>query len=330
MATIKDVARKAGVSVTTVSRYLNHHPYISEEKKEAIRDAMEELHYVQSSVATQLRSKKSNFIGLVVSRLSNPFFTELVDTIEHEARKAGYFLIVMQSYDDKEVEANMLKLLQQGLLAGLILCAIETDLKTLESYSQYGPILLCNHEAKGSNLPQVYTNQSTGTYEAFAYLANKGYRKIAYSTGGSLERQGHGDLRTQAFEQAIRDFNFIVKGEWIFPSTHTIADGQELAYKLLEMPNRPEAIFSNSDEVAIGILSVCQEQGIEVPKDLAIMGFDNQTYSALVQTPLTTIEQPISCLGQEALNKMLALIDGKDYQVKQDKLKLRLVERAST
>ncbi|MCY3034538.1 MULTISPECIES: LacI family DNA-binding transcriptional regulator [Aerococcus] len=330
MATIKDVARQAGVSVTTVSRYLNHHPYISEEKQNAIRAAMKELNYVQNSAATQLRSKKSNFIGLVVSRLSNPFFTELVDTIEHEARQAGYYLIVMQSYDDKEVEAHMLTLLQQGLLAGLILCAVESDVASLEKYTQYGPILLCNHEARESNLPQVYTNQEAGTYEALAYLADKGYRKIAYCTGGSLETRGHGDLRTRAFERAIVDFNFTVKREWIFPSTHTIKDGQDVGEKLFILKEQPEVVFSNSDEVAIGILSVCQKHHMNVPKDLAIMGFDNQVYSALVATPLTTIEQPIVSLGQEALKKMIALIEGTDYQVNQDKLKLRLIERAST
>lgn len=132
MATIKDVAKKAGLSVSTVSRYLNHHPYISEDKRKRIQAAMAELDYTPSSVATQLRSKKGTMIGILVSRIANPFFSHLVDSIEKSARSHGYNVLVMQTYDDKKAETNMLEMLKQQVIAGLIMCSIEGDPKILK------------------------------------------------------------------------------------------------------------------------------------------------------------------------------------------------------
>ena len=123
MATIKDVAKKAGLSVSTVSRYLNDHPYISDEKKKRIKAAMDELNYSPSMVATQLRSKKGTMIGILVSRITNPFFSYLVDSIEKNSKLLGYNVLVMQTYDDPAAELKMLEMLKQRVITGLIMCS---------------------------------------------------------------------------------------------------------------------------------------------------------------------------------------------------------------
>ncbi|MEL5941129.1 LacI family DNA-binding transcriptional regulator, partial [Tetragenococcus halophilus] len=166
MATIKDVASKANLSVSTVSRYLNHHPYISDDKKQRIKAAMKELDYTPSSIATQLRSKKGNTIGILVSRITNPFFSYLVDAIEKEAKKNHYNVLIMQTYDDEKSEMNMLELLKQQVVSGLIMCSVEGDPVTIQSYQEFGPIVLCNETMRGSLVPTVVTDQKSAVYDA--------------------------------------------------------------------------------------------------------------------------------------------------------------------
>ena len=332
MSTIKDVARLAGVSVSTVSRYLNNHPYISGDKKARIQKAMSDLDYAQNPTATLLRSKKSNFIGVLVSRISNPFFTALVDTIEQSARAINYNIIMMQTHDDKSAETRMLDLLKQGVLAGVIMCAIESDISEIEPYLKYGQIVLCNIKVENSSIPQIYTDQGEITYNTIKYFNTKGYRKFAYCTGGSLANKSHGNMRNKAFEQAIDDLNLEVRKDWIFNNTHTIEDGEHVADKIIKLPVncRPKIVFSNSDEVASGILKKLQQHRLKIPQDIAIIGFDNQPYSEILSVPLTTIEQPIHGLGNEALHLIHSLIKNEQYEVDYQKLEMKLLVRDST
>lgn len=331
MATIKDVAKKAGLSVSTVSRYLNNHPYISDDKRKRIQEAMAELNYTPSSVATQLRSKKGTMIGILVSRIANPFFSHLVDSIEKNARLHGYTVLVMQTYDDKKAEKNMLEMLKQRVISGLVMCSIEGDSKTIESYQEYGPIVLCNERIPETQLPQVYTDQEVASFEATEYLIAQGHKKIAYCTGGSLTRGGHGNSRTEGFERALHTHNLPMKIDWIFKQVHTIQDGMEVADKLLALPeeNRPDAIFTSSDEVASGILERYLDVGKQVPRDLAILGFDNQPFTGMLSVPLTTIAQPIEALGRESTNLLISYLEEKDYQIDTSDLVLKLIIRKS-
>lgn len=331
LATIKDVAKKAGLSVSTVSRYLNHHPYISEDKRKRIQAAMAELDYTPSSVATQLRSKKGTMVGILVSRIANPFFSHLVDSIEKNARHHGYNVLVMQTYDDKQAETNMLEMLKQQVISGLIMCSIEGDAKVIEAYQEYGPIVLCNEQIPDAKLPQVFTNQEAASYQATEYLINQGYKKIAYCTGGTLTRGGHGNSRTEGFERALNRHNLSMKIDWIFKQIHSIEDGRQVAEKMLSLPAelRPDAVFTSSDEVASGILETYLSQGKQVPEDLAILGFDNQPFTGILAVPLTTIAQPIEALGRESTNLLIAKMEGNSYQLDQTELVLELIIRKS-
>lgn len=332
MATIKQVAELAGLSVATVSRYLNDHPYISEEKREKIKRAMEELDYTPSSIATQLRSKKNTMIGVVVSRITNPFFSYLINTIEQQAKQNGYQVLIMQTYDDEHAQMKMLELLKQQVVSGVILCSIEGKIETIVQYLTYGPIVLCNEEIKNAQLPQVYTNQEDATFSAMNYLIEKGYQKIAYCTGGTLVNGGHGNARTKGFERALEQHGLSIRKEWIFKQVHTKQDGEEIARRLLALPEtqRPDAIFTSSDEVASGVLKVYLETNKKVPEDLAILGFDNQPYTDLLAVPLTTIEQPVQGLGIEATKLLVAKIENQAYKINEKNLHLKLIKRKST
>ena len=331
MATIKDVAKKAGLSVSTVSRFLNDHPYISEDKKERIRAAMKELDYTPSSIATQLRSKKSQTIGVLVSRITNPFFAYLVDAIEKVATNEGYHVLIMQTYDDSQAEKRCLEMLKQQLISGLIMCSVEGDIQLIESYQEFGPIVLCNEKVPNSSLPQIFTDQEQATFDGIKFLVEKGYQRIAYCTGGTLTLGGHGDARTLGFEKAILASQQKFNKNWIFNDVHTIKDGRKVLKNILKLSEkeRPDAVFANSDEVASGIISEAVSLGIKVPEELGVMGFDNQPFTSMLSIPLTTIEQPVETLGTESTKYLLALLNNADYQVDDSQLKLRIIERKS-
>lgn len=331
MATIKDVAKEAGLSVSTVSRYLNDHPYISEDKKSRIKEAMRVLDYTPSSIATQLRSRKSKTIGVIVSRITNPFFSYLVDAIEKKAVQSGYRVLIMQTYDELEAEKNCLEMLKQQVVSGLIMCSVESDIEAIKDYQKFGPIVLCNEKVTDMTIPQVVTDQEQATFEGIEYLIEKGYKKIAYCTGGNFEVDGHGSTRTKGFERAITLNKQTFNKKWIFQRVHTISDGRKIVNQLSQLPTnqKPDAIFANSDEVASGIISEMLDLGYQIPLDLAVIGFDNQPFTSMLSIPLTTIEQPVEALGIESTNLLLSLIDGKKYQINDNKLKLKLIERES-
>lgn len=211
------------------------------------------------------------------------------------------------------------------------MCSIEGDSKIIEAYREYGPIVLCNEQIPGSVLPQVYTDQEAASFEATDYLIKKGYQKIAYCTGGTLTRGGHGNSRTEGFERALSTHQLSMKIDWIFKQVHTIEDGKQVADKLLSLPEDhcPDAVFTSSDEVASGILERYLEKGKRVPEDLAIMGFDNQPFTGMLAVPLTTIAQPVEALGKESTNWLIAKMEEKDYQLDETELALKLIIRKS-
>lgn len=331
MATIKDVAKRANLSVATVSRFLNNHPYVTDEKKEKIQQAMDELNYVPSSIATQLRSKKNSLIGVLVSRITNPFFTYLIDSIERHAKHAGYKVLVMQTYDDEKIQDDMISLLKQKMICGLIMCSIEGDDQLLAKKVNNQNIVLCNEFLPNATVPQINTDQNQATYDAVRYLVAKGYKRIAYCTGGTLANKSHGDRRTNGFERALLDFDLPFKRSWIFKQTHSIEDGKKVAQKLLALPeaDRPNAIFTSSDEVASGVLSIMQQHSISVPESFAIIGFDDQPFASLLSIPLTTIAQPIEALGRESIKQLIAMLENTTCPIDDSDLQLSLVIRQS-
>ncbi|MGL5700013.1 MAG: LacI family DNA-binding transcriptional regulator [Kluyvera sp.] len=329
MATIKDVAEKAGLSVTTVSRFLNNHPYISDDKREKILSAMKALDYEPSTAAQQMRGVKSQRIGVLISRITNPFFASLVDALESTARKNGYSVLIVQNHNSPGEEKNCLDLLKKKIIDGLILCAVESEPQVIEEYQKYGPILLCNAGSENSMLPAVRVDDRSATYHAIHYLIAKGYRHIAYSTGGGFQQKGHGSRRNSGFLTAMKEAGLTVNEEWLFRHQHTYQDGQSIAREILQMPQRPDAIFAGSDEVACGIISTLTANGLRVPENIAVVGFDNLPVAEMLNIPLTTVSQPIAALGKVSAEYLLALIHGQKYQYDAALLKPELVIRQS-
>lgn len=332
MATIKDVANYAGLSVTTVSRYLNNHPYISDDKKEKIKDAMSKLDYMPNSSATQLRANKTFTIGVIVSRITNPFFSYLIDAIDKVVKQTPYHTLIMQSYDDAEEEMRLLDMLKQKNIDGIIMASLENEVSVIKQYQKYGQIVLIGDKSLAQfDIPTIGTEQEEATYHAIQFLLNKGYTDIAYCTGGHFSKTKHGSSRDKGYVRALADNQIELNTERIYTNVHTIENGKHIASKFIDMPqkNRPRAIFAGSDEVAAGVIQTLEAKSLNVPGDIAVMGYDNQPFSSMLSVPITTVSQPIEAIGQEATHLLMSLLSDKSYDIDADKLKLKIVERAS-
>ncbi|AKP78723.1 HTH-type transcriptional repressor CytR [Priestia megaterium Q3] len=330
MPTIYDVAKLSGLSKTTVSRVINNHSYVSEEKKNRVLKAMKELNYTPNPSARKLRGQVTTTIGVIVPRIINPFFSYLVDSIEQVAYKKGYHVLIFQSNEDKEKELAFLNLLKTKQVDGIIITSIENDWSLIEPFTEYGPILLCNEYVNNANVPIVRLNQYKGAYIGVKHLLEKGHRKIGYCTGGLFAEEGKDKDRNQGYQKALQEAGIQPDPKWIFVNQHSIEDGKQVVKKILSMEDRPTAIFTGSDEIAGGMMIEAKESGLSIPNDLAIIGFDDQPLAQMLDPKLTTIRQPIDQMGIKAMEILIDMLNDSESKVETFELPIELVVRSST
>lgn len=330
MPTISDVAKLSGLSKTTVSRVINNHSYVSKEKKELVMKAMKELNYTPNPSARRLRGNLTTTLGVIVPRIVNPFFSSLVNSIEQAAYKKGYQVLICQSNEDKAKELAFLNLLKTKQVDGVIMTSIENDWDVIESYKEYGSILLCNDYVNQAVVPMIRLDQMKGAYLGAKHLIERGHQKIAYCTGGLFDEQGKGKDRNQGFQKALHEAGIKINPKWIFIDQHTIEDGKQVIKQILEMDDRPTAIFTGSDEVAGGIMIGAKERGLTIPDDLAIIGFDDQPIAEILDPKLTTIRQPVDQMGEKSVEVILEMLDNPEMEIKSYELPIELIVRQST
>lgn len=326
MATIHDVAKLAGISRTTVSRVLNCHPYVTEEKKRKILNAMKQLNYVPNSSAQRLRKTKTDTIAVFVPRITNPFFSHLVEVMENEAAKFGYKLILCQTHYNKEQEKKFLELLKTKQVDGVILTSIENEWRHFKPYMNDGPIVICNEYDDEAYVPSVYLDQVKGGYLGTKHLIDRGYKKIAYCAGSERRSRLTRDRR-KGYEQAMKEASLVIDEDWYLYNAISIEDGKNVFLRLKQLKNRPEAIFTGSDEVAAGLLKAAKDSGWRVPQDLAIIGFDNQPLAQLLG--LSTVAQPVEKMGSQTMKVMIQAITGEESK-NLTNLSFHLIHRTTT
>ncbi|WP_026583145.1 LacI family DNA-binding transcriptional regulator [Bacillus sp. J33] len=300
MANIKDIAKKAGVSVTTVSRVLNNHPYVSEEKKEAVYRAIEECNYQRNINAVHLSKGETLLIGVAVPYTNHPYFGLLVEGIANEAVKKNYKLVLFQTNYEEGREIEALKMLQHKQIDALIICSRICDWEIINEYLEYGPIVLCE-DARGRNVSSAFIDHYKSFSRALEFLHKKGHHKIGYCLGrksGSNSRQ-----RRRAYKDFISKINVSFEPDYIFYDCLNFEDGVQVVQRLINMPDPPTALLVTSDIVAAGIFTFCREKGIKIPDDLALMGFDNQPIAKIMH--ITTLEIPLVEMGRKLLLQAL-------------------------
>lgn len=313
MTKISDVAEKTGYSITTISRAINDHPYVSDKTKKKIFDAMKELDYYPNNVAQQLRGKGTKLIGVIISFVINPFFTYLVDAIEKAAYQVGYQIVILQTLEEPEREKKFIEMLKKRQLDGLIMTSLDDDSPEVLKLIEAGKIVVCNRYLGEQNIPLIHVDEKKATYEATYYLLSKGHRKIGYVAGnrGSMLPV---DPRFEGYVQALKEFDIEPNSNYIFPRRLTISDGKSTLTDVLALgEERPDALLVISDEVASGILSQCHLLNIKVPETLAIIGFDDQPIAEALYPGLTTVRQPIKEMGEYVAALIIANIEHREH-----------------
>lgn len=317
MANIKKIAQISGVSVTTVSRVLNNHPYVSEDKRRAVEKAIKESDYQRNLNAVHLSKGETMLIGVVVPFTNHPYFGLLVEGIANEAVKNNYKLVLFQTNYEKVSETEALEMLKHKQIDALIICSRNCAWEAINNYVPYGTIIVCE-DGRGRSVSSTYVDHYKSFSIALEYLHNKGHRKIGYCVGRKIGTSSQ--QREQAYKDFLEKINEPFEPKNIFYGCLNFEDGQEVVKQLMDMSNPPSALLVTNDQVAAGILTCCKEEEISVPDELALIGFDNQPISKVMN--ITTLEIPLVEMGRKL---MLQAIDHAN--ISHEEISIKLIER---
>ncbi|WHY78311.1 LacI family DNA-binding transcriptional regulator [Neobacillus sp. WH10] len=317
MTNIRELAKMAGVSVSTVSRVLNSHPYVSEEKRNAVLAAIKDSNYQPNINAIHLSMGKTFLVGVVVPFIDHPYFALLMKGMAIEALENNYKLVLFQSNYEEAKELEALQMLKQKQIDSLIICSRICGLPTIEEFTPYGPIVLCE-DTRGKNVSSTYVDHYKTFIFALEYLYQKGHRKIGYSIG--RKSGSNSKFRGMAFKDFLKDHHLPYNPSYIFEQCLNFEDGEQIIARIKQMTNPPTALLITSDEVAAGIVTCARQQNISIPGDLALIGFNNQPIAKMMN--ITTIDIPLVEMGRKLF--LQGIVDSEaSYQ----EIPVTLIER---
>lgn len=310
---IKDIARLAGVSHSTVSRALHNSPLIPTATTQRIQQIARESGYTASAVARSLVTRKTEAIGVVVTSIADPFNGELVGGIEEAANEKGYSVILSTSQADPGREMAVVRSFQERRVDGILVASSRVGSLYLPLLEELQiPIVLINNQHGSDFVHSIAVDNVDGAYRAAKHLLELGHRRIAYLG----DRLGlHSDAeRFAGFKKALDDSGVLLPEECIVHGDGKLEGAIVAARQLLECRERPSAIVCYNDMSALGLLQVAEEGHIPVPDQLSVTGFDDIFFAALARPALTTIRQPRREMGREAVKMLLHLLQGTSEQ----------------
>lgn len=306
--TIKDVAKKAGVSVATVSRVLNGTGAVKEQTRQAVEDAIEALQYSPNGLGRNLRRQETKKILVVLSTISNQFYSRVVRGIEDRAAEEGYQVLLGTTRDRIETLRRYFGMLQTRQVDGAIFMSTHFSGAEEKEFLEGGyPIVCACEPVDDPQVSYVGINDELAAREAVGYLISCGHRKIALLCGGSFMKDiyGSSDLREYGYRREMEENGLPVPPEYLIREGMTYNSGKRAAHYVLSLPELPDAIFSCSDAGAVGLIRTFLEQGIRVPEDISVMGFDNTAMSEVYYPSVTTVSQPQYEIGRCAMELLL-------------------------
>ncbi|HWT73598.1 MAG TPA: LacI family DNA-binding transcriptional regulator [Mobilitalea sp.] len=325
MANIKDVAEKAGVTVTTVSRVLNNRGYISEKTREKVHKAMEELNYQPNELARALLKRKSNLIGLVIPDVSHPFFAELSYFVEYYAYEKGYKILLCNASRDSTKEKDYIDMLKRNQVVGIIMGS--HTLETSE-YLKVGLPIVAIDRFLSERIPYISSDNYNGGAAATKLLIDKGCKKLAHISG-PLTLNTPANKRYESFVDIAKENNI----PYVVVETQLNRFDEEeykrIIYKLFQEHPDIDGIFASSDLIAACAIAVSNVLGKEIPENIKIVGYDDTAIASLIVPALSTIRQPIEKIGEMAVEIILDELNGKEVN-KTNILPIELVERGTT
>jgi LacI family transcriptional regulator len=324
LVTMRDVAKRAGVSVATVSRVLNDSGYVNEDTRKTVLAAIEEMNFKPNSVARSLFKKQSKTIGLIVPDIKNPFFPQLARAVEDVTSESDFTVFLCNSDGNIEKEIRYFDMLQQKYVDGVLV--VSNTLKP-EHISHYNFPIIALDRPLDSTLPYVTCDNYEGARKATLHLIDCGCQKIAHISGPQNIMNAHDRLK--GYQDVVTEKNMYDEN-LIFPADYQIQSAKHAAFQLLTKHPEVDGIFAGNDVMAIGVIKAAEMLGYKVPEQLKVVGFDGIELSEIISPELTTVSQPIYQMGSTAAAMLLDLIEGKPIHHKENKLQVELLVRRST
>lgn len=331
--TIQDVAKEAGVSITTVSRVINNNYPVSISTREKVEKAIEKLNFNPNLLARSLIHSKTNTIGVIIPSITNLFFPLVVKGIESELREHGYTIYLCDTDNNEEYEIDYTNSLLARQVDGII--AIDPSTKNIKSgfyekVSQELPLVCINGYSKGIKCNFVLNDEETGAVQAIEHLIKLGHEKIALVRG---ENSYSYDLKEDIYVEIMKKYNFesnikiinIGNGNKDETTAMTIAKIMDELQKLKDIT----AFFTCNDLMALGVINACKKLNLDVPKDISVIGFDNISVASLVEPQITTVDQNMYDLGRRASKLLLENIEKQVNNTQKIVLDTKLIIRES-
>ncbi|MDA7416840.1 LacI family DNA-binding transcriptional regulator [Xenophilus arseniciresistens] len=330
MATIKDVALRAGVSVTTVSHVVNDTRTVSAKGREQVQRAIRELGYVPSAVARSLKSNTTRTLGMLIPNSSNPYFAEIVRVVEDRCFGAGYTLVLCNTDDEPRRQGVYLQVLSQRRIDGLIVVSTGADAELPAMLAGLRmPTVLVDREIEDPACDLVETAHIQGGLIATRHLLSLGHRRIACIGGPAALLPS--EQRIEGWRMALAEAGHSAESaQLLWHGGFTPQGGYEAMHALLRSAQRPSAVFVCNDLMAMGALRAAHESGLRVPDELSMVGFDDIELAAYASPPLTTVAQPKTRIGALAVDMLLERIDGRRQDGRKVLLQPELRVRGST
>ena len=326
MPSIKDVAQAAGVSTATVSRVLANKSRIKDETRRRVLDSIELLNYRPNLIARSLRAQKSAKIGLVVSDIRNPFFTAIGRAVEDAAYEQGYSVLMCNTDENPEKEEMYLNLLHDENVAGIIFSPTQQFSAGLKSYTSNIPFVIIDRSVESKDVDMVLLDNVAAAYELTSHLIENGYNKLAGLFGDASTT---GRERSRGFHQALKDNQLSPVAIHFVPPR--IKQGYEITMALLKQQDgKIDAIFTSNSLLTAGAFQAIRDSQLTVPDDVALVGFDETTWGALVDPPITLIAQPTEEIGRTATELLFQRIDEPNRLPKTVTLKGQLLINGSS
>ncbi|MBJ3785515.1 LacI family DNA-binding transcriptional regulator [Devosia sediminis] len=331
--TIQDVARFANVSTATVSRTLSSPDRVSEGTRARVSEAIRVTGYTLNQTARSLRQRTAKTILVALPDIRNPFFSSILDAIEREATNRGYGVLVANLFLAHEPARRLQEYMLSNRADGLLLLDGSLDVATLRTLSTapYSvPLVVACEEIPNSGFHMVLTDNMQAAERATRHLIDLGHRRVGHLLGP--EHNVVTRERLAGFTKALRDADLPLRQDWMFRGNFEMESGFAAAAHFMALAERPTAIFAANDESAIGFLSGLRQHGIECPRDISMVGFDDLGVAPHYSPPLTTMRQPREMLGRMAAETLIDLLDELDHRPGQLRIVLNsdLIVRAST
>lgn len=329
--TLKDIARLAGVSVSTVSRVLNNKATeyrISADTEEEILQAAQKLKYRPNQIARGLRLKKSNTLGVLAPDVSNPFFAYIIKRVQNIAHSLGYSIVVCNTDENLDQEIEHVNVLYRNRVDGLIAMPVGQDYRHFQEWVDKGrPVVLLDRCFEGIETNKVLVDNYSGARDAVEHLIGFGHERIAFIQG--LPGTYTNTERLRGYRAALAAHDILIDEELIVGGDFREENGYLEAKLLLMMGHAPTAIFATSDLITLGALKAIYEEGLSIPEDISLVMFDDFDFAPYLKCPVTAVRQPKELMGEMAVKLLVDELKGESKGGKRVVLKTTLVVRDS-